>query len=1631
MDELQVSCPGCGAEYRLGPEFAGRKVECAQCGRKFVVEEGGGQELGSQSSAGSLHPSFGPHPSSDQEREQGENSPNKCAPCAFEPQYAQVVENQGGHIEVHGQGDPPSEGASLQATVPAGGVQATMPAQPARAAGAAAATWQPGDVLLNLYEVKQVFESGGMGLVYRVHHRGWGVDLALKSPRVEYFQTPDHKENFIREAETWVNLGLHPHTVSCYYVREIEGIPRVFAEYVEGGSLSDWIGTGSLYEGEPGKALERMIDVAIQFAWGLHYAHEQGLVHQDVKPGNVMLTAEGVAKVTDFGLAKARAAAGQVTVGGTQRSILVSSGGMTPAYCSPEQANGEPLSRKTDLWSWALSVLEMFTGEVTWMAGQAAAEALEGYLENGAENAAIPKMPPGLVTLLRSCFQGNPDARPKDMLAAAGELQRICREVIGHAYPRQQPKAAEARADALNNRAVSLIDLGQTEQAESLLVEALQLEIDHAEATFNVGLLRWRLGKQTDQSLIEILKKQTNPTPWASWRGWVQLERGDAESALCAFEEARASGQAHSDLWKGFGLALAALGRDDEARESLCKSGDSEARAALDGWVPARIFCQQRLEGINTSLAVGAISPDGQHIIAGSHLGPVLFWKLGEDNQARVGRFHSAAVLEAIFVGREQRLVTAGADGQVAEWNLAEASPAEEFRIAPPNRRITALDRSGRCALFVGMDEQHHLFNFGEESPTELKRGRFTGARKILFLSSAGRVLVLRQHRLESWDLDNQELVDSCDTHEDAINLCLALSDDESLALCGCGDGMIYLWSLRQKRCLQAFAGHRNTVLKVAFGAGEKRFFSVGSDRTVRLWDVASGQCLRTVEQIEASFVVPAAHGDYAAIVVADHVQIWNFPSNSLPPAPLQLCRPKSAVEVIRAETAFQQLLKGAQAELAAQRFDGAYKLARRALDVPGFRRDPAALRLLRDLASIARRTEVRELWERTGVFGHGEAAIEMIALSADERLTVIAGAGQNPCLINLDQTVPPRPVNISRRTIKALAVSPDGRRLAVGGRRSDLAEIAVQTGELLPEHDCAKVTAQVVELAARVLGADHPPARSQITALAYSGDNSLLAAGTEKGEVMVLSTESDVKREAHLDAQKEKQALSSRASGKVRVRYEPSDRPVVQLAFSPANEHLAVLDAAGVLFIWNGRRNLHERRFQLGDGAITCAAFSPGGGYVLAGCKDGRLVLWRLQTGAPAAEWRAGDRQILGVAFSPEGRFIMAVSREGSVTVWQMAELRPGVSMRRVGTPLAFAAVACDASVAMLVPAEGAQEFRLVEVDWELQFPETFPGQAAPIPSGLPFDQPWSGPEKKEQVQAQLMQVIRRRAAPALAVSVLALMISAWFGYDFTIGRWKRHLEIRQQLEEFSLPKTTFSRSAGKVVNVAGDQIKRFSDETFARKQLRRWRNHPDPKVRLGLMRAVAEYGPSTIRASEFIRALGDPDKDIRGFADAALLENNVATSLLLEAVSDANENVRASALQLLGTRAIYSINRIPGNSGDGAPRPTTTYDPKVVAAMRRGFSDPSPLVRIAAAHGFLTHRLDMSAALAALDSALRDSDPQVRLRATQTLSSRGGSEAIPLLEKAASDMNGEVRAIAIPALIQLRAFRPMGISP
>jgi serine/threonine protein kinase len=181
---------------------------------------------------------------------------------------------------------------------------------------------------------------------------------------------------------------MHRNVVSCHYIRRIDDVPRVFAEYVAGGDLQEFI-----------KDKRRILDIAIQAAWGLHHAHEHQLVHQDVKPVNLLMTHDGVVKVTDFGLTTSTA-----MPSADSATMVLAVAGYTPMYASPEQLSGTPLTRRTDVWSSAVTVVEMFAGEPTWPVGSVAGYYLEELIKNGPADAQLPSIPKPLQQLLRECF---------------------------------------------------------------------------------------------------------------------------------------------------------------------------------------------------------------------------------------------------------------------------------------------------------------------------------------------------------------------------------------------------------------------------------------------------------------------------------------------------------------------------------------------------------------------------------------------------------------------------------------------------------------------------------------------------------------------------------------------------------------------------------------------------------------------------------------------------------------------------------------------------------------------------------------------------------------------------------------------------------------------------------------------------------------------------------------------------------------------------------------------------------------------------------------------------------------------------------------------------------------------------
>lgn len=429
-----------------------------------------------------------------------------------------------------------------------------------------------GSVVLGAYRIDDVFTGGGMGVVYRARHLVWDMDLAIKHPSAKILQSAEQRRDFVNECETWSNLGLHPYLATCFYTREIGNLPCVVAEYAEGGSLNDWIVSRRIYAGEDAAVVARIVQVATAMAWGLDGAHHAGLIHCDMKPGNVLMAADGMAKITDFGLAKVIAGKGGSTL----------EGWMSKPWASPEQMRQEPLTFATDVWSWAVSVVEIFMGGRQWQSGPAAGAALEDFGERGRKALGLPPMPTAVFELLARCLRFKPAQRPATFAEIAGELCEIYEDEFGEPCGAQKPDLELLASDSLNNRAVSLLDVGRRSEAETLLRQALEDDPQHPEATFNLAAMSKTRSEQMQAWALQNLRaaadaERGNEVPL---RLVAQLQNRTAQTPLAfVLAKPRSGSDFNSDVTRFRRLvdkadSAIAENRSDDAERYALMAGD-------------------------------------------------------------------------------------------------------------------------------------------------------------------------------------------------------------------------------------------------------------------------------------------------------------------------------------------------------------------------------------------------------------------------------------------------------------------------------------------------------------------------------------------------------------------------------------------------------------------------------------------------------------------------------------------------------------------------------------------------------------------------------------------------------------------------------------------------------------------------------------------------------------------------------------------------------------------------------------------------------------------------------------------------------------------------------------------------
>jgi len=299
---------------------------------------------------------------------------------------------------------------------------------------------EPGQQLL-YYRLIEKIGEGGMGVVWKATDTTLDREVAIKILPDAFAEDKDRLARFEREAKLLASLN-HANIATVHSVHETDGERFLAMEFVEGEDLAQRLTRGAI-------PLDEALKIAVQIAEALESAHEAGVIHRDLKPANIKLTPEGRVKVLDFGLAKALAAEAPAqtmdtrpsmsptrTSGGTVAGAILGS----PSYMSPEQAQGKPVDKRTDIWAFGCVLYEMLCGGRPF-AGDTVTDVLATIIKEEPEFDRLPALPPPVERALRRCLVKDPRRRLRDVGEArialdATETAGASREPHGRSIPR-------------------------------------------------------------------------------------------------------------------------------------------------------------------------------------------------------------------------------------------------------------------------------------------------------------------------------------------------------------------------------------------------------------------------------------------------------------------------------------------------------------------------------------------------------------------------------------------------------------------------------------------------------------------------------------------------------------------------------------------------------------------------------------------------------------------------------------------------------------------------------------------------------------------------------------------------------------------------------------------------------------------------------------------------------------------------------------------------------------------------------------------------------------------------------------------------------------------------------------------
>ena len=730
------------------------------------------------------------------------------------------------------------------------------------------------------YEILSELGRGAMGTVYKARDPVLDREVAIKTMSEELLADQEMRERFFREAKSAAQLQ-HINIVTIYELGKIEvgdGVEKPFIamELLEGYDLGEVVDQQRLTR------LEDKIDLVVQMCRGLDFAHKRGVIHRDVKPGNVQVLPDGTAKILDFGIAWRKDSMTKTKTG------LVMG---TPTYMAPEQIKGEPVDHRADMWAVGSILYELLSGHRPFES-----ETVPSLIYRIVHappptlDARAMGLPEGVAEVVRRALTKEPDGRYRDLLEMAEALQ----QAMG--APTSEGTISEDARESTYERnlglARSLLKQSQPALALEAARRAQALEPSRLEVSEIVSQIERQLREQADEPTVAQpppISRRVPTDAKVNAEKWIDEARlaltgGNRTEALRIVDDVLA-------IDPQFGPAVelrdildkpAAPGRARTGQHRTFTSSELRLKQGFQ-------FSEQVTFGEALAIQVTAISPLENLVAVGGLDGAIRLWDLEVRNKLATLRsdMHKRTghegLVTTLAISADSALLASGhLDGAIHMWRL---DTGEEIKVKLGHEAAVsalAFSPDGKTLASGGQDSALKLW--------ELEGLRLGGARRRLHRQPAavsalayareGAVIITGHSNrlLRIQDAVTGRLTSTLRGHEAGIS-CLCVSPDGNLVASGGQDRTVRIFDLQQRLQVALLEGHKKTISSLDFFPDGEHVASVAMENSLMLWDLNKGSAASTLwgskEEMFANVAVLGRGRQIACAMSDGRIRVW------------------------------------------------------------------------------------------------------------------------------------------------------------------------------------------------------------------------------------------------------------------------------------------------------------------------------------------------------------------------------------------------------------------------------------------------------------------------------------------------------------------------------------------------------------------------------------------------------------------------------------------------------------------------------------------------------------------------------------------------------------------------------------